>query len=549
MLVSRPTTLGCAVRNAPASETEMHTPSPMILANQASSPRVHASRFRRGMTLTEMLIAITVTLVLMAAMVNAFRVLSDEITDSRAILDVASQLRSTSEVVRADLRGLTVPVQPWVDPADGLGYYEQAEFSVITHDSNFATNPDNLIGDLDDVLMFTARSTNKPFRGRVQTLGGGFRTIESPIAEIAIWTVLHDNNGDGLLDRSVGEYMTVHRRVLLVRPDLNNDPTIFPTNSQIAGNNNLIAWYRNNDVSVHVTNVGLVANSLGDLSKREHRFAHFIGYAPTDTIVDVQTTAFPYPISRTWLNALVQDGNFRGEDVILSDVVEFDIKAFDPEAPVYDDTTITGVPPANLVFVQGDPAYPALATTDAMNVAGNGFGVFSTDGVASKGSYVDLGYMVPIAASLAPAPASALRNASHFSGQAVLKSQMNAAFVTLPEFSPLTYDTWPTHYEADGLNQDLNIVTAFGSSMDVDAGGSASSLFVDEGIDGTDNPNDDPTLGPVGGQFFGPDDASERETAPPYLNSLRGIELTIRVVEPRSEQSRQSSIAVDFIGL
>lgn len=504
-------------------------------------------RLRRGMTLTEMLIAITVTLVLLAAMVNAFRVLSDEITDSRAILDVAGQLRSTCETIRSDLRGLTVPVQPWVDPADGLGYYEQCEYSVVSHDSDFTTTPDNLIGDLDDVLMFTARSTGKPFRGRVQTLGGGFQTIESPVAEIAIWTLLHDNNGDGLLDRSIGEYVTVHRRVLLVRPDLNNDITIFPTNGQIAGNNDLLTWYRNNDVSVHVTNVGLVANSLGDLSKREYRFAHFIGYAPTDTIVDVQPTAFPYPISRSWLNALVQNGNFRGEDVLMSDVVEFDIKVFDPTAPVYDDRLFHGGI-ASVALIPGDPAYPTMIATDIGNL-GNGFAQLDVDSLSSRGAYVDLGYLVPLSAPLPALEASTLRNASQFSGQAMLKSQMNVAAMTFPEFSSFVYDTWPSHYEADGLNQDQQIMTAFASTQDVDAGGAPSSLFVDEGIDGVDNPNDDPTLGPVGSQLFGPDDASERETSPPYLNPLRGIEITIRVVEPRSQQSRQSSLAVDFVGL
>ncbi|MEZ6106807.1 MAG: hypothetical protein R3B96_11980 [Pirellulaceae bacterium] len=119
--------------------------------------------------------------------------------------------------------------------------------------------------------------------------------------------------------------------------------------------------------------------------------------------------------------------------------------------------------------------------------------------------------------------------------------------MTLPQFSPLIYDTWPTHYESDGLNQDQSIATAFGSTQDVDGGGNPTGTLIDEGVDGFDSPNDDPTVGTVGNQLFGADDATERETSPPYLNPLRGIEVTIRVVEPRSQQSRQSSIAVDFV--
>ena len=495
--------------------------------------------------MTEMLIAVTVTLVLIAALVNAFRVLSNELTDSRAILELAGQLRSSGETIRNDLRGVTVPVSPWVDPADGLGYFEYAEFAVVVDDPS---RIDTMIGDLDDVLMFTARSTGKPFRGRVQTLAGGFRTIESPVAEIAIWTVLHDTNGNGLLDRDIAEYMTVHRRVLLVRPDLNDDASIFPTTGLIAGNKNLINWYTNNDLSVHVSLNGLIANSLGDLSKRENRFAHFIGFAPTDPITNIQPAAFPYPISRAWLNAYVRTGNFLGEDVLISDVVEFDIKAFDPQGLVYSDQMFHGGT-GTVPLVPGDSAFETVLMAD---VTANGAGGFAdptnpTSGFLSRGTYVDLGYLITLGTAQAEPVRSALLNASQFSGQATLKSQMNVGAMTLPQFSPLIYDTWPTHYESDGLNQDQSIATAFGSTQDVDGGGNPTGTLIDEGVDGFDSPNDDPTVGTVGNQLFGADDATERETSPPYLNPLRGIEVTIRVVEPRSQQSRQSSIAVDFV--
>ncbi|MEZ6106806.1 MAG: prepilin-type N-terminal cleavage/methylation domain-containing protein [Pirellulaceae bacterium] len=364
--------------------------------------RRHADR--RGMTLTEMLIAVTVTLVLIAALVNAFRVLSNELTDSRAILELAGQLRSSGETIRNDLRGVTVPVSPWVDPADGLGYFEYAEFAVVVDDPR---RNDTMIGDLDDVLMFTARSTGKPFRGRVQTLAGGFRTIESPVAEIAIWTVLHDTNGNGLLDRDIAEYMTVHRRVLLVRPDLNDDGSrSFRPPGLIAGNNNLINWYTNNDLSVHVLSQWPRRQQPGrslELRKsfrslhrlRPHRPDH--QYSASRVSVSDQPS-----LAR---NAYVRTGNFLGEDVLISDVVEFDIKAFDPQGLVYSDQMFHGGT-GTVPLVPGDSAFETVLMAD---VTANGAGGFAdptnpTSGFLSRGTYVDLGYLITLGGSSRTGP-------------------------------------------------------------------------------------------------------------------------------------------------
>ena len=199
-----------------------------------------------GLTLTEILIAVTITLVLMAVLVNAFRDISGQISESRAIIQLAGQLRRGAEQIREDLRGVTLPVTPWVNPAEGLGYFEQAEFDIAVDvpnppvdDPNFAFLFDNVLGDVDDVLMFTCRSPGSPFRGRVRLADGSLITIESPLAEIVIWTRLLDENGNGTLDRNLGEVITVHRRTLLIRPDLNDDINVFPTVGQVAGNNNL----------------------------------------------------------------------------------------------------------------------------------------------------------------------------------------------------------------------------------------------------------------------------------------------------------------------
>lgn len=489
-------------------------------------------RLRRGLTLTELLISVTVTLVLMAALVSAFRAISDEISQSRAILDLAGQLRTSGDTIREDLRGVTVPLKPWVDPAEGLGYFEVAEFTISQDAPAFPVDPtapqpnerfDNTIADYDDVLMFTARSQGKPFRGRV-LVGGAYQTIESPVAEIIYWTTIVDSDSDGIVERWLGDSITLHRRVLLVRPDLND-----ATTGIVAPANDLITWYRNNDVSVRPSPNGLIANSLGDLSKRENRFAHYIGFDPPNAAAALPA-AYPFSIDRNWLNALVTTGNFQGEDILLGDLVSFDVKLYDPEAPVYDDSIFNGGTP-RVALVPGDPIYAPTPPLDPT------LGVVYQDVVAdqtlntfvSLGAYVDLGYLFPLANNFGSANPNfaPLTNASYFSGQPLLRSGFQA--LATPRFSPFTFDTWPVHYESDGLDQD-------------------GDGLIDEGTNGFDDPNEEVGMPYAGTAVFGPDDAAERETAPPYARTLKGVEVTLRVVEPASNLVRQSSVVVDFVG-
>ena len=101
-------------------------------------------------------------------------------------------------------------------------------------------------------------------------------------------------------------------------------------------------------------------------------------------------------------------------------------------------------------------------------------------------------------------PASAL-----FNGPGDLKSQLH---VVTAATDPAVFDTWSLAYERDGIDQD-------------------SSGDADEGFNGLD----DDGSGVV-------DDASERDTAPPYATPPRAIEITIRVFDPASRVTRQATI-------
>ena len=146
-----------------------------------SSPAVTCGRPRRvrsGMTLIEMLVAMAATLMLMAAVAQAFSIFGKGISGSRSALDTAGRMRSVAWRLRQDLAGATAPMLPPLDPAEGLGYFEVIEGPRFdTAASNGSTD---LHADIDDVLLFTTRSSGPPFQGRFET-----GTIESDVAEVA----------------------------------------------------------------------------------------------------------------------------------------------------------------------------------------------------------------------------------------------------------------------------------------------------------------------------------------------------------------------------
>lgn len=135
---------------------------------------------RTGFTLLEALIAVSMTLVIMLALAQGFRRLSDDISKGRARLNLAEQLRGISELMRNDLAGITVNTDP-MSKVTKAGYFLYYDGPVTDHtavtvpinntlgfdvisERNLATSR---FGDFDDILMFTARAKGDWFRGRV----------------------------------------------------------------------------------------------------------------------------------------------------------------------------------------------------------------------------------------------------------------------------------------------------------------------------------------------------------------------------------------------
>jgi hypothetical protein len=215
-----------------------------------SRAAVHAA-----FTLVEIMMAVALSLLLLAAVITMFGKVSESISDSRSLLEMADRLRLAEERLQLDLSGVTVTMNPPRNPANNEGYFEIIEGPIgsgasMTSPSSVAKNTDlpgtpsdSSVGDFDDILMFTTGSTGQPFVGR-----GG----QSYVAEVA-WFV---------------RGRTLHRRVLLVIPGAVNGETA-------AG------FYASKDISVHPTFAAngtldgkVTSNTLADLTRRECRFAH-----------------------------------------------------------------------------------------------------------------------------------------------------------------------------------------------------------------------------------------------------------------------------------
>jgi prepilin-type N-terminal cleavage/methylation domain-containing protein len=482
---------------------------------------------RRAFTLVEMLIAMALTLILVYAIAEFYAYVGNTVKDGRAMIEMNNLMRVATTRLKADLELLTVPVVPWADDGSSMGYfliYEGAakDWDVnnntlldLTEDLNTNSIPDiqeanisSLNGDSDDVLAFTIRSPNEPFTG--QHLGV---TISSSLAEV-IWFTGFTETDTPLNNWQADEPMFLYRRQLLIRPDIDL-ATALGTHANVGdAQMALVNYWQTSSVSASVrqgvdgmgnTVYRVVANSLADLGRREHRFAHTPspgGSFPHAMLFNPKSTAS--------VTTFTMGGASAGEDRVLSNLLSFDVRVFDPTAPLRADGELTDTDSdvsndAQGTIQPGDPGWDAAV---AANLSDPG-----QCPVVGFGAYVDLFYTRP---GYSPGTAT-----STFSDAPVYPGSLaNAAAYRAILGTP--YDTWALSYERDGINQD-----AFEEGM---------MPLLDEGTDGLDNNG-----------TSGVDDPGERETSPPYPVPLRGIQVRIRVLEPASRQMRQATVGADFI--
>jgi len=477
----------------------------------------------RGLTLIEMLVALAVTLVMMAAVVNLFANMSASIRNRRAAIETGSQLRQVRNRLAMDLSGATCRGATWQDPAENQGYIEIVEgewsdknpseqiipaniiagtgidptISLIPASQAFdpdtgdvpgglnigagAVTDGRALGDWDDVLALTVRSESDPFSAK-DDMGTPITTddvmVESELAEVAWFAVEKPPSTPAEPDDAIRK---IHRRVRLIAP-WRGPWSIEPPNISAHLDLSLGKW---------------VANTLGDLTKRENRMTRDAG------------DSFPFVLNRGRL--LTGSSNVELESRALSNALAFDVRVFDPGAPLVD--------AGSAVLEPSDYGW-------ATALSGGGT-------ITGYGAYCDLGWgfdppptgsMAYLsAAAVPPAPLPLFNDIRPAGYHRTSSPQTNA--ITL---YPAVFDTWSYHYENDGINQEFARLPYTNATP-------WQTNTTDQGANGLDDDNAN-----------GVDDRGERETAPPYDVPLRGVKVILRVYEPDARQIRESSVTHSF---
>ena len=219
----------------------------------------------------------------------------------------------------------------------------------------------------------------------------------------------------------------------------------------------------------------------------------------------------------------------RGEDVMLTDVLAFDLRVYDPGAPLYGVLESSNAESAYSAILE--PADPGWKYAYRADVPSNGEALGDLATFVGQGAFVDLGYAFGLSSYTVNLPTII----SPWFAEARALSDVYAKQLA-PGYAG--YDTWSLHYENNGLNDD----------HDFDANGKP---MIDEGTNGLDdwghyqNPSPPPLV--VTDQRLGVDDVGERETAPPYDKPLRGMQVVLRLYERDSRQVRQVSVVQHFV--
>lgn len=309
------------------------------------SRRSNALSPRRGFTLLEILTSITLALTLMYAVARIFSNVGGSMNETMSSMEMSNALRNAKNRLTADLEATSVTPAPPRNSRRDEGFFCYVEgmggpfdrvaqpapngnggnpFSVGDVaidlerylDSNaldangVAEAIDTTVGDLDDILSFTAKAPDgQPFRGRFiepvystatdadgnvykQIVDAAPTTIESEYAEI-VWFVRGTTLYRRVLPLVSNERLQESFEALRVAA-LTAD-TAF-TGAAYDNIRRGFGFYQFYDVSVHMGEGGtLVANTLGDLSNRENRYFYWnsCGQALHPDNSDLERGPFP----------------------------------------------------------------------------------------------------------------------------------------------------------------------------------------------------------------------------------------------------------------
>jgi prepilin-type N-terminal cleavage/methylation domain-containing protein len=483
----------------------------------------------RGYTLIEILVALTLTLILMTTVVKVFGNVGTGMRNARRALEQFDRLRTAAQQLNWDLNGITARLDGRAGrPEEALGYLEMIEGSYLFGASgpngtyygvDNTGAPDYTVGERGDILLFTTRNATRPFVGRFgYDKNGNPVTMQSDVAEVS-W-FLRGNR--------------LHRRVLLIVPGVS--PTTFTGYTQ-----NPERFYNDYDLSARMTRDAsgktvIAPNSLADLVKRENRYGH-----------DATPGGFPFE-SRQWLGyglptlAECTSKNWMRNWSVGSTPLTLPVKNQSPAGPAdmwdttpnsqFSLTASSGTSLSDQALTNG--ANDGLRISDDViltNVIGFDVKVWEPAANGGAGGYIDLG--------------------SNPTG-----AQTPVGPVPLNTF--LSRPKGPTYYRfTDGGIQESGLAGS-GTTPRIYDSGCFSYANELGGGQATNGMADFNVASPTNGTTSVVDQMSEyvmrsgplNKRAPgisPYPSPLRGIQITIRCFEPDSRQIREITVEHDFL--
>ena len=283
---------------------------------------------RGGFTLLELLVASAGGLILMGFVAVVFSFYGRTVSENQAIIRMHDSMRSAAWKLRQDLEGITCDVKPWIRPEQDAGYFELIE-GPLTDAKYYDSNgilvdrtpplpdlaPSNLLADVDDVLLFTTRGNGAGFVGKHAS-----STIEADAAEVVWFCVQQPGLVDGM------NLYSLHRRQLLVVGYVATADflTSASAGDSLSGSYPVVS--DDYDISMRREGGRWRANGLSDLTKRENRFLHSRN----------ASASFPFEVGLADLQtsgAFASSSSRFGEDVVIQNVLAFDVRVFDPQQP------------------------------------------------------------------------------------------------------------------------------------------------------------------------------------------------------------------------
>ena len=281
------------------------------------------------------------------------------------------------------------------------------------------------------------------------------------------------------------------------------------------------------------------AHPLWDLPGGFGTFGQFESEMPRD---DGSGFIYPYtPVPKINVTERIS------EDMLLANVLSFDIKVYDPGAPIFGVEHASSGAHATITGPPYDTNRNGVAYGDEIS---------QNEIIIGFGAYVDMGYGMkqnPYNPGVAqnpdlPLPMFTPGHLIHRRIRNLGRKPLfwhNGSTGSGPGIRLVrTYDTWSASYESDAVDQNEDGLTDSGTNGRDDNGNGR----VDEGPDGLDNPWTRASGVSLNGQVDeqGAYGEHEWEAPAPYAVPLRGIQIRIRLFDQTSNQAREYTLTHDF---